>query len=55
MDCSAANTARLDFHSYDTNTSVDYDARIVCAGGVANTIAGGALTYAAASHTFTGL
>ena len=54
MDVSTTNTARLDFHSNDANTSIDYDARIVCTGGIANTITGGALTCAAASHTFTG-
>ena len=54
MDVSTANTARIDFHSYDTNTSVDHDARIVCAGGVANTLAKDAMTLTSASRTFNG-
>ena len=36
------------------NTSIDYNARIVCAGGIANTIAGGTLSYATISHAFMG-
>ena len=45
LDVSVANTARLDFHSYDTNTTVDYDGRIVCTSGVANTAGGGTISY----------
>ena len=33
LDFSTANTARLDFHSADVNTTGDYDGRIVCTGG----------------------
>ena len=32
----------------------DYDTRISCAGGIANSTGGGTLTYSATSHTFKG-
>ena len=54
LDVATANTAKIDFHSFDTNTSVDYEGRIACTGGVASTVGKGAMTYVAASHTFTG-
>ena len=54
MDVSTANTARLDFHLFDTSTTTDYDGRIVCTGGVLNTAGGGSLTYTATTHTFNG-
>ena len=54
MDVSSANTARLDFHSFDTSTTTDYDGRIVCTGGVLNTSGSGSLTYTATTHTFNG-
>ena len=52
LDVSATNVARLDFHSYDASTTTDYDGRIACAGGISTAAGGGALTYSAASHTF---
>ena len=51
LDVSTANTARLDFHSYDTSTTTDYNGRIVCTGGVANTVGGGTLTVYS-NHTY---
>ena len=48
LDVSATNAARLDFHSYDTSTTTDYDGRIACAGGVLNSPGGGAFTCTAA-------
>ena len=47
----AQNQSFIDFHS--SNTVVDYNARISCAGATAG-VAGGALSYEAASHSFLG-
>ena len=44
----------MDFHSFDTSTTTDYDGRIVCTGGVLNASGGGSLTYTTTTHTFTG-
>ena len=52
LDVGTVGRARTDFHSLDTNTSVDYDARIACTGGIANKLAGDALAYNAASHMY---
>ena len=47
MDVATTNTAKIDLHSYDTNTSVDYEGRIVCTGGVASTVGKGVMCYVA--------
>ena len=40
LDVQVADEARLDFHSCNTSSGMDYDARIVCNSGLANNAGG---------------
>ena len=55
MDVMTANTANLDFHSYDANSggAVNYDTRIQSTSGNGS-VGSGSLSYYATQHTFTG-
>ena len=55
LDVMTANTANLDFHSCDSNSSmaVNYDGRIQCTGGNGS-VGGGVLSHWAEEHKFYG-
>ena len=52
LDVQVPDEARLDFHSLDTSTGMDYDVRIVCNSGFANDVGGGTLFFYASQFIF---